>query len=402
MHVKKLIHLWVIRLTVRRAIKTVNNIRLITLYYLQIEFHLPPLGESETKDDKELVDLINSFHDWKAYSDELLKRFCEYRYFGWLDNDTENDSLRKLSFRHSHWLATSDQERRTIENIFRTVYQTDLNPLRDGEIRKCYSQIIKKKKAMHRVWNESRGRKIDLKILNIPLIVPLLSIGLICAGYLHTSIVYKHFGIDPTLYFSVGDYLASSLEQIQHTLYAILGMIGGFVVGFRRNSIRTAYEINTTARKDRFEDITWVALSWVYLLFSYFNWEMVASIPGVHIFLMVCLLVILQTPIHRFTSHHFNNSLPVSLIFITLLLFFGSMYLGAKTRISYIESENVENTFRIDTTQKRYTHSNSKIIGANTNFMFFLIRKDLVEIVPLSNIKRTLFINKTKPTNTRK
>ena len=66
---------------------------------------------------------------------------------------------------------------------------------------------------MHRQWNDSRGNEIDLRLKDLAMVIPLVSAALICAGYLHTSIVYKHFGIDPTRFFSVGDYLASRLEK---------------------------------------------------------------------------------------------------------------------------------------------------------------------------------------------
>ena len=108
---------------------------------------------------------------------------------------------------------------------------------------------------MHRRRNDSRGIKIDLRLKELTMVIPLVSAALVCAGYLHTSIVYKHFGIDPTRFFSVGDYFASSLEQIRLVLFALIGYLAGVVYGYRQESIKTEYEREITERKYQFSEI---------------------------------------------------------------------------------------------------------------------------------------------------
>ena len=166
----------------------------------------------------------------------------ESHYFHWLCNDDDSIPLRELEFRISHWYTTSEVDHTDIEQNFRHVFQSDINPLLNADILKLHRKIRKRKKSIHRQWNDSRGYKINLRLKDIAMVIPLVSATLVSAGYLYTSIVYKHFGINPTHFFSVGDYLASSLQPIRLVLFSLLGYIAEFVYGYRRESIKTNYE----------------------------------------------------------------------------------------------------------------------------------------------------------------
>ena len=233
--------------------------------------------------------------------------------------------------------------------------------------------------------------KIDLRLKDLAMVIPLISAALVCAGYLHTSIVYKHFGIDPTRFFSVGDYLASSLEQIRLVLFSLLGFIAGVAYGYRRVSIKRKHEREIEEHKHQFLDYFWYALSACGLLTAFLAWDKVATLPGKDILLVICLLIVIESPLARLVNRYFNNSQSVHLILLVLIIFFGSMFMGANTRIALIESEQTEQAYQIISQQNSYTHKNSRIIGANSKYMFIWDRKDKVEVIPLSQIDRAIF-----------
>ena len=382
---------WPIRRLIGAADQIFINIRLISLFRLQLKFQLPPLDDVSETNRKELIQSIDSFYDWRLSSEICARSNPESYYFHWLCNDDESKSLRELTFRVSHWSATSEADRTDIEQTFRDVFQCDMNPLTVAEILKLRRKIQKRKKSMHRQWNDSRGNKINLRLKDFAIFIPLVSAALVCAGYLHTSIVYKHFGIDPTRFFSVGDYLASSLEQIRLVLFSLLGFIAGVVYGYRRESIKTKYEREREEHKHQVLDYFWYTLSACSLLAAYFAWDKVAILPGQEILLLVCLLIVIESPLARLVNRYCNNSQSVYLVSIALIIFFGSMYMGANTRIAHIESEQTKQAYQIISQQKSYTHHNSKLIGANSKYMFIWDRKNRVEVIPLSQIDRAIF-----------
>ena len=146
------IRTWPIRRFITAAIQISKDIRLISLSRLQLEFQLPPLDDFSETNRKKLVQTIDSFYDWRLSSENCARSNPESRYFHWLCNDDESKSLRKLTFRVSHWYTTSEADRTEIEQTFRDVFEIDMNPLMDAEILKLRRKIQERKKSMHRQW----------------------------------------------------------------------------------------------------------------------------------------------------------------------------------------------------------------------------------------------------------
>ena len=385
MSLKNTFNVRVMRLLIGRVIQINRNVRLATLYHLVTHFDLPLSGEADSNDEA-LIEAVNIFCNWKPGLTGDHETNANVDYLDWLKNDEASNSYRKLSFRLSHWLADSNEQRIEIENTFYSVFEEKLEPIRGLDLWKLQFKTRRNRNLRYRLLKDSKSHKIDIRLSDLTTVIPLISVLLLCAGYLHTSIVYKHFNIDPTRYFSVGDYLAASLEQIRHALYSLLGYVAGVVHGYRNQSIATKFERKTNANKERYRQILRYIFFGGILVVSYVRWNVIGIVPQVHIFLVVALLVVFQEPVYFISDRYFKNSMSVGIVAIVLLIFFSSMFVGAKSRIAQIESRNESQTFEIVAKTNKYSHTESVIIGANSNFMFLIERNNNVVVIPLKTI----------------
>lgn len=69
-------------------------------------------------------------------------------------------------------------------------------------------------KELKRVIADRKGHKIDLDFTSISQAISLVSICFLLTGYLYSSLFLSRFGIPSTHYFTVSDYLATSLDVI--------------------------------------------------------------------------------------------------------------------------------------------------------------------------------------------
>ena len=232
--------------------------------------------------------------------------------------------------------------------------------------------------------------------MDLTIVISLLSSALICAGYINVSIVYRNFGIDPTKFFSIGDYLASSLEQIDNALYAIVGYMAGVIHGYRKQVMLPKYPEKQSTIRKWWPEIWEFVLGAGILIIAYLQWEIISTIPGIRVLLVISLLLFFQTPVYLLAFKYFQNSLSVSIWSMVLILFFVSMVVGAQTMVAEIMSDKDDEPFEVVQGDKRYTHENYKMIGANSRYMFLWDRKTRVEIVPLTSLDHVAFSNQQK------
>ena len=382
-----------IRKLVRSAIRTRSNILVISLIRLRMALDLPMPGEDKTQDEK-LYDSISNFYDLETNTEKITEENKDYYFLDWLAKSEYCDNLRKEYIRISYWLATSQTERENIEKFYRRIYEVELNPLNDLEVRILHVTIRKELSSTKRSWNMAKAQRLDLRLKDLTLLIPLVSVALVFAGYFHTSVVYTSFGIDPTRFFSAGDYLAASLEQIPHVWSLIVGYLAGVVHGIRQQSLLSGHGIETHIRERRVVGIASFVLGSAGLAVSYWYWSRVSIIPGVHIWIVFCLFIALQAPLRFLADRYFENSNSTFIFSVVLLLFFGSAYVGSHVRIAEIKSKKIERTFEIKKGEIRYTQETSKIIGANSRYVFIWNRQSRVNVVPLTSLDHISFSNR--------
>jgi hypothetical protein len=102
-----------------------------------------------------------------------------------------------------------------------------------------HAQTAGRLTELKRELAERSALKMEFSISALSGGIALLSAMFLCAGFLYVRYFYRRMGVDAELYFSVGDYLAASIEQVRSGAFgagvALLSMAFGVRDGSRRS-----------------------------------------------------------------------------------------------------------------------------------------------------------------------
>lgn len=119
-----------------------------------------------------------------------------------------------------------------------------------------YSEHTKTVARLNKLRKELAERsafKVEFSIKEISGGVALISAIFVVAGFLYVRYFYQRMGVDVSMYFSVGDYLAASVEQIRAGAFAAAIAFGFFALGVRDGSLRSRLHIRASATTRRRE-----------------------------------------------------------------------------------------------------------------------------------------------------
>lgn len=90
--------------------------------------------------------------------------------------------------------------------------------------------------------------KIEITLADISTLTGVVSVLFLCSGFLSTWFFFNLFGLDVSLFFSLTDYLATSLEQIRVAAYIVIISLISFWAGIRDKSIQSNAQLRTEHR----------------------------------------------------------------------------------------------------------------------------------------------------------
>ena len=372
-------------MNIRRASRTLISIKIISIMRLQNQFNLPLMGDDDSLDHK-LYRTVNDFFDLDIERDDLYGK--EDRYLIWLLDDPSSNSDHEEYCRIYYWLQsyfepTKDAEK--ISSTYNSIYNKEIEQIDESEIWIAYSKFRKKARQERRLLRKSRVRLIDFSLKDIIAFLPLLSIMFVIAGYFHISLLYGHFNVDTSQFFLISDYLASSVEKIQHALYSLSGFAFGILYGFRIDPTITKYERQryTSWWKEMYTFVPGV----IYLFLAY-----VPIVPSFHIstspqWVMLPIILVSQTPIFFISIRYFKNGRFVYSLCMAVTISFSSLYTSALVEVDKIEGGRPEMIFEIQSGGQKYTDQDSVFIGSNSRYIFLYNNHKNTRIIPLNQIE---------------
>lgn len=382
----------------RRAYKTQIFIELIAMTRLRYKFDLPLIGDNESL-DQQLIRAVDKFFEQNGEEKDLSKE--EDAYLKWLHNDPSSQSDREIYFRISYWLKTyplHTKEAEEISSLYKSIYYKDLEQIDESKISKIYREFRKKCRREYRSLRKSKARRIDFSLKDIVKFLPLISFMLpamfIAAGYLHISVLYGHFDIDTSQFFSMRDYLAGSIEQIRHALYGLVGFALGVLCQFINAPTMAQDERQKYVNSWKRTHIYFSALAYLYLFFVFvpiFPIQISADPPltisADRLLTTLAIMSAFWLPIIFISTRYFKNSYIVYSFLMALTIFFSSLYTSTLAKIDEIESGRPGMTFEIRSEEKKYTDQDSIFIGSNSRYVFLYHKEEKnTRIIPLTQI----------------
>ena len=383
------LYFWCLKILARRTADIRIFALLIAVSRIRSRFDLSLTGDDE-KLDNELHNIVCGFFDQNTKPPSVISK-SEYAHIAqWLENDEESKNDRKMCLRVSHWLAErirDEEKARLIVSMYQSLYGQPPEPIKDDDIDRIRSEFKKRLKDEQNAFLDSKARLIDLRLERLTPILPwisLLSLLFIFAGYLHTSLVYGHFGIETNQFFSVNDYLAGSVREIQSALFSVSGFLVGILLEHRNKETRTKYELNRIMRYDRiFELLSWIGfLAFLYHLYNG------SLYPGLRTIAPFFIMVVAGRPIFYVVRKCIKNPPTVYRILLILIFFFSSLWLSADSKIQDIKNGNSGMDFEIEAGTKKFTQENSVFIGGTSRYIFLRAREGNIDIIPIGKIER--------------
>ena len=269
---------WAIIWRHRKAVKTgpaiQNNISSIAITRIRSTFELPMSGIDASLDEQ-----ISDAHKFFIGGGGPFATVPESlsQYVSWLEDDSPSLEDRETYLRIAHLMAQGPRDRNSTNERYKSLYEKNIDPIYVFSGFSEIASLLKRRaKSEKSSLNDRKANRIDLHIKVFPYILPLFSVLLLSGGYIYSTTLYGHFGIDTSSFFSINDYLASSINTIEHTLIVLLVGIIGNMSAYRNWNIsktdavgRSQQTTKPTFRFFIFRLFSWL-FSWLLVIASFF------------------------------------------------------------------------------------------------------------------------------------
>jgi len=232
--------------------------------------------------------------------------------------------------------------------------------------------------------------KIHFPIDKLGIIFGLASVLFLCTGVLYNELFLRQFGIQVSNYFTLSDYIASSID---HIFNLIIGLSGGVILEIITRQIE-GENIEEIRKQSKFS-YYFNKITYYFIIFTsvlgtiavfYFNH------PDRYYALCVLIIVILAHYSPKYFLKYFSNPGMVAVVFYSVFVFF-----AFTTATALSKAEILKNTTEL--TDRKYEiifdnsmslkSTNMVILTATSNYYFLYdIKERKTYIIPRQKIIR--------------
>ena len=310
-----------------------------------------------------------------------------------MHNDHHSKEILREWLRVRHWLyavafsSPHSDERDSIVQRYETLFSTPIEPLDATAVRRYAKSLRARLRQTVRTLQETKAQKIDFtdvarrKFLGQPL-VWLLTTTFTFSGYFYATTYFAHFNVDTSMYFTVPDYIAYSIDKVLLAVMVPLGYLAGALQRYVRHPTlpRQAHE-----RYMRGPGLMILISLSLAVLIS----PVIAIYQPSRFYLLY--LPIMSFPLLYYIEHHavpkYFFNLGNSSTFIAALIFFFIVTWGSAMSHVHQVRDSTPLPFVIHTMERRYDESAHRILGGNSGYVFLLESNEHVVILPKHSIR---------------
>ena len=385
-----------------KAVKYSGDIQkyawLIVSIRIRIHFKLPFPGKNNAVERK-LFKIVNSFFDNSKQVPVSDSEIGWEEILTWLENDQQAKEARKTYLRVSYWyegimleimkmgkMKTDGKNKASIiSSTYQSVYGEYPEIPNSDDFANIRSEFRKKFKAENNVFRESRAKLIDFSLEKLTPFLPWISLLFIFAGYIHTRFIYGYFGIEVDQFFSLNDYLSSSIEEITSALLSMTGIFLAIIYLYRNE---WAWELYKRTAIRLYELLS------TFFLGSCFAYLYKGNVPespygSIVVVVISCAVVISSSRITFYVvRRYFRNSTKISVILLVLIGFFSGIAFSTYSEIKNIKDGRPGLEFEIKAETGEFTQEDFTFIGGNSRYIFLLAEGGSIEIIPIESAER--------------
>lgn len=276
-------------------------------------------------------------------------------------------------------------------------------PIIIGDIESLISEAQRDLKSSQSSLSDRKALKIPLSLEKLGSIVSLLPVLLLISGFTYTYVLYGFFGVPISLYFSVSDYISSSIERIYTVFLVAFFYLALLFFGFHRISRRSVVNVQSKLKTPNYIGAfirKWINSIYfkivIWLLFSVFIYVVFTEHERTH---LIIPLIIFSGGIFipHLAVHFFNKPVhAVFVLFLALILVSYTYSIAIKKADDILEGEkSVPKLCRqvnIEFNDGIKIPCGSPIIGATESHIFIFNQDDTTAVIfPRSHLKQSVF-----------
>lgn len=240
------------------------------------------------------------------------------------------------------------------------------------EIKEIYKKLRKELRELVEIEEIEQQPKIDFPMDKLAVIFCIASILFLCTGVLYNEIFLRKFGIQVSNYFTLSDYVASSVDHIYNIIIGLLIALALIIV------TRKIEGENIEETRKQFKFIYYANELLPYFIIAALVLCTIRTFyendPVRHYILLALILAIFVDYSPKYFLKYFNNPHIVGLVCYFVLIF-----LGWTIATALYKAENLKNTAKLvdreyeiifDGTMD-FNPTNMVILTATSNYYFF-------------------------------
>lgn len=223
-------------------------------------------------------------------------------------------------------------------------------------------------RSLIREYRDRKSVKLHISAQDILTILAIMSPFVLVSGYLYDYYYLGYFGIDTSLFFTLSDYLASSISNIRSCLFtATLSIFYGLFI-YHTESLKTAEQRKSTIKSySRFYTVLFVISAIPLIIVGLIQKDARAIYWLIYLSLIYLgVRYFLPFILDRFVGRSFRAVIVVFFLYLYFLTFITTLFNNQYTS----KHGKTESTFKTTFVMK------TKLVGfnvlmANSNYVFF-------------------------------
>jgi|GEM_PF-5197974 len=218
--------------------------------------------------------------------------------------------------------------------------------------------------------------KIEITTTHVNFILSICATIFILTGYLYNRYYLGHYGIEVSSYFTMSDYISSSIDKIYIACIATVFSIVGFLKGMLE---RSRIEVESLQLEIESYDYDKPMTVFVTAMTIFTIVAFSANLPGKYMFLSMLILfavmgIFTRIPIEKMIK----NSTYVKITFVAIIVFFVEIFWAVTNNIDIINRVSAENfnKYKFNFKTANLNNFNNFIfLSSNSNYLFFYDKK---------------------------
>ncbi len=346
-----------------------------------------PLNQSFYSDNKDLIDSELSIVEQNELLRSRKARYIEYLkyYFGGTITYLPDDFPNKKEVVNPEIPLLNKSE-------FESRVKLDFNEYKS--VRKDVKKSLEVEKERIRF---ETAPKIEFTPQGVGIIITLFSILFFISGFIYNQFFFSYFGINLSHFYSVSDYLTSSLNKIY---YAILSVGGSLILSyflFPEFFYGETPKTPSSTIAKLIDNIVFSSLIPFFGLIAILNYFFLKDAKGFYLGLRGFLFFLILRNSAKVLVF-FKNPIRSYIILMSLLIFFGNIIFSVAEDIHTILTSDIKDIkeYSVEFDNKlQLNDQNLVLLGSTPNYYIFYDKinfsshviptKKIISLVPISN-----------------